>query len=507
MGRSVFHTWRVGDPGVAAKECENERMLYPRNELILPAMFFPQHTSRQDVYPYQDCAMKHGKFGNKMNLDVLFRQILKPALGCTEPVAIALATAAAYQASGGWTPNESALSLHDPDVRKIRSLRVIVSRSIFKNAFAISIPNAEGHKGLPMSAALGLFCDPRKGLRLFEDLTPTHIQAAELLVAEKRVTVEVAEGVPEVYIRGEVAFEDEGCAVIQGEHSNIACLWRSGVVVHGSAENNSAKNANILMSELKALSFSELITLVDELPASVIELLRNAVKMNEDACRAGLNRPMGIGTGFFGAGDGAVSVIHQLSSLTAAGSDARMSGYPVEIMTSAGSGNQGIMATIPIVIYAKARLIEEEKMLKGLALSHLVTMYLTCYLGYLSALCGVAIKAGIGAACGLTYLMGGGTDDIERAVKIMAATLTGMICDGAKAGCALKVSSAADMALRAATLAIRQAEVPDDNGIVAATADETISNLAKLTQSMGALDENIIEIMLSKIGSGGRLPA
>jgi L-cysteine desulfidase len=128
-------------------------------------------------------------------------------------------------------------------------------------------------------------------------------------------------------------------------------------------------------------------------------------------------------------------------------------------------------------------------------------MYLTCYLGYLSALCGVAIKAGTGAACGLTYLMGGQSPEIERAVKIMAATLTGMICDGAKIGCALKVSSAADMALRAATLAMRKAEVPDDNGIVAATADETIRNLAQLNRSMGGLDEKIIEIMLSKTGS------
>jgi L-cysteine desulfidase len=178
-----------------------------------------------------------------------------------------------------------------------------------------------------------------------------------------------------------------------------------------------------------------------------------------------------------------------------------MSGHPVEIMSSAGSGNQGIMATIPIVVYANTNLIDEQRMLKAVALSHLVTMYVTTYIGYLSALCGVAMKAGIGAACGLTYLMGGGVEDIERAVKIMAATLTGMICDGAKAGCALKVSSAADMATRAATLAIRKAEVPDDNGIVAPTAGETIQNLAKLNQSMRVVDQDIIRIMLGKIGS------
>jgi L-cysteine desulfidase len=249
------------------------------------------------------------------------------------------------------------------------------------------------------------------------------------------------------------------------------------------------------------MRFEELLGLTEQLPDSVVELLRETVKKNVDACKAGLAHPMGIGTGYFGAGTWSGNFSDHLASITAAGSDARMSGHPVAIMTSAGSGNQGITATIPIVVYSKSRLIEEESMLRAVALSNLVTMYISCSVGYLSALCGVAIKAGIGAACGLTYLMGGRAGEIERAVKIMAATITGMICDGAKVGCALKVSNAADTALRAATLAMRSAEVPDDNGIVAATAHETIQNLAKLSRSMGSLDQKIIDIMLSKVQS------
>jgi L-cysteine desulfidase len=126
-------------------------------------------------------------------------------------------------------------------------------------------------------------------------------------------------------------------------------------------------------------------------------------------------------------------------------------------------------------------------------------MYLTGYVGYLSALCGVAIKAGIGASCGVVYAMGGGHDEAERAVKIMAATLTGMICDGAKVGCALKVSNASEMAVRAAELAMCKAEVPDDNGIVAPTAEKTIQNLGELGRSMESVDQKIIEIMLKKL--------
>lgn len=429
-----------------------------------------------------------------MDLDRLFHQILKPALGCTEPVAVALAAAAARKAADGWTPERTGTQAGQGTT--VDTVRAEMSRSVFKNGFAIALPNAGGHKGLHMAAALGLNCDPDKGLRLFEDVAAADIRAAEALVQLGLVRVEVVESVPEVYIRVEVECgAHRGAALIRGEHAHIACLWRDGAVVYGSAEEFPAGRALGPIDALKDLNFAQVVALVDNLPPSVIELLRTTVAKNVEACQSGLERPMGVGAGYFS--DDA-SIVRHISSLTAAGSDARMSGHPVEIMTSAGSGNQGVTATIPVVAYARAHHIDEKPMLKAVALSHLVTMYMTCYLGYLSALCGVAIKAGTGAACGLTYLMGGGRHEIEQAVKIMAASLTGMICDGAKAGCALKVSSAADMALRAATLAMHEAEVPRDNGIVGGDADETIRHLAELNRSMGKLDETIVEIMLGK---------
>lgn len=429
-----------------------------------------------------------------MDLDRLFHQILKPALGCTEPVAVALASAAARMSASGWVPGAPVPQLElEPEPYLVHAE---MSRSVFKNGFAIALPNADGHKGLHMAAALGLHCDPDKGLRLFEDVTPEQIRTAESMVRSGLVQIDVVENVPEVHIYVEVhCGAHRGAALIRGEHANIACLWRDGKVCYGSAEELPAGRNLGPIDALKDLNFAQVVALVENLPPSVIELLRVTVKKNVDACESGLERPMGVGAGYFG--DDA-SIVRHVSSLAAAGSDARMSGHPVEVMTSAGSGNQGVTATIPIVAYARAHQMDEMPMLKAVALSHLVTMYLTCYLGYLSALCGVAIKAGTGAACGLTYLMGGDTAAIERAVKIMAASLTGMICDGAKAGCALKVSTAADMALRAATLAIREAEVPRDNGIVGGNADETIRHLAELNRSMGKLDETIVQIMLGK---------
>jgi len=429
-----------------------------------------------------------------MDLDKLFHQILKPALGCTEPVAVALASAAATRAAAGWLPQQTESAGHT--ATPATAVHVVMSRSVFKNGFAIALPNAEGHKGLHMAAALGHACDPGKKLRLFEDVQPADIRAAEAMVQGGQVHVEVVEDVPEVYIRAEAECgAHRGAALIRGEHAHIACLWRDGQIVYGSIEDTPLSGDLGPIDTLKPLSFAEVVALIQNLPAPVIDLLRTTVAKNIDACESGLERPMGVGAGYF---SNAENIVQHISSLTAAGSDARMSGLPVEIMTSAGSGNQGVTATIPIVAYARAHQLDEGKMLEAVALSHLVTMYLTCYLGYLSALCGVAIKAGTGAACGLTYLMGGGTPEIERAVKIMAATLTGVICDGAKAGCALKVSTATDMALRAATLAMKEAEVPRDNGIIGGTADETIRHLAALNRSMGKLDETIVEIMLNK---------
>ena len=414
---------------------------------------------------------------------------------------MAIASAAAVRAAAGWMPESQDFELPSPDVC---SLRVRVSRNIFKNTFAILIPNASGHKGLLMSAALGVFCDPRRSMRIFGELSEDIVRSAEELVSRGVISVEIAEDAPsELYIEALAkCAESNGECIVRDEHSKIASLKRNGELIFGEVSARAEVSPSEELAALHRLSVAEVVKLVDELPESVEKLLRQTAEMNLAACKAGLTRPMGIGTGFFGTVDeNRHSFSQHLSSLTAAGSDARMSGFPVEIMTSAGSGNQGIIATIPIVAYSEAHGVEERRMLQALGLSHLITMYMTGYIGYLSALCGVAIKAGIGASCGVTYAMGGGADEVERAIKIMAATLTGMICDGAKIGCALKVSNASEMAVRGAELAMCKAEVPDDNGIVAPTAEQTIRNLAELGRTMEVVDQKIIEIMLAKLGA------
>lgn len=443
-----------------------------------------------------------------MDLERLFNAILKPALGCTEPVAVALAVAAATRASAGWVPGTPP-PRPAPDAGDVESIHVRVNKNIFKNSFSIYIPNAEGHKGILMAAAIGAFGNPELGLEIFAPVTPAVIEQAKVLTGAGRVSVEIADEPldTDIYIETTVRLRHgesvaEGSCIIRDKHTRIVRLTRDGREIFSRPPAPAAAGApEADVEALKTLTLAEIVALVEELPPEVEELIRTTIRLNMQVCEAGLAQPLGLGAGFHGEGDGeGVDLVHSISNLAAAGSDARMAGFPLPVMSSAGSGNQGIIATMPVVAYARSRGVTEERLLRAVALSHLVNMYITQYVGYLSALCGVAIKAGVGAACGIAYAMGGGAEDVVRAVKIMAATLSGMICDGAKPGCALKVSSAADMATRAAELAIKGMEVADDNGIVAPTAEATILNLAELSRAMGIVDQKIVDIMNQKIG-------
>jgi L-cysteine desulfidase len=259
------------------------------------------------------------------------------------------------------------------------------------------------------------------------------------------------------------------------------------------------------MEELKRSSFQDLIQAVEDLPPSVVALLRKTIDLNKGVAEIGLAQPLGLGIGFHQSHDEeSLDMKHSVSSSAAAGSDARMSGYPLEVMSSAGSGNQGIVATLPVVAYCDQCDVEEDRLLRALALSHLVTMYVTTHVGALSALCGAANKAGIGAACGITYAMGGEVADICRAVKIAVASTSGLVCDGAKPSCALKVISSSEMALRAASLAMKKVQVCDADGVVDNTAEQTIQNLARLGRSMTAVDDEIVQIMEEKFRQHGK---
>jgi L-cysteine desulfidase len=447
-----------------------------------------------------------------MNLENLFQSILKPALGCTEPVAVAMAVGASVQAAAGWTVGVHDLPVGELAAPDIRDITVRVTPSVFKNAFAIPIPNARGEKGIYVAAALGAFCNPNLELELFGGLDDAAVDKARWLIDHGRVAVTIGENLPptDLYIEAVTRFQLgpellSGTCIIQDRHTHIVRL-RAGerVTYRDMPEEPGRRPVDPDLEALRLMKLGEITALVERLPESVCAMILRTIALNMRACEAGLAEPLGLGAGYLGAGgknEGAVDLSHYVSSVAAAGSDARMSGYPLEVMSAAGSGNQGITATIPVVAWARSEGLAEDRLIRAVALAHLVTMHITLHVGYLSALCGVAIKAGIGAACGITYAMGGDAAAIGRAVKIMAATLSGMICDGAKPGCALKVSSSADMATRAAQMAMQRMEVSADEGIVAPTPEATIRNLAELSRSMQLVDRKIIEIMDDKARS------
>jgi L-cysteine desulfidase len=442
-----------------------------------------------------------------MDIERILQKTLKPALGCTEPVAISLAVAAAVMATEGWSPDHPHMLAKDLSAEDVASVRVAVNKGVFKNAFSVYIPNAQGDKGILMASALGCWCDPGLGLELFRNLTAEDVARARRLIEENKVAIEIVPAEhTDLYIAANVRIRNgaeirEGASVIMDEHTNLVRLTCNGKEIF--RRDSSPRDASDPVEDLQefaCLRFEDLVRLMQDIPESSYPLLRKTIDMNRKAAETGLERPLGLGVGFLAAQfPGGLDKEANLAHGAAAGSDARMSGHPIEVMSSAGSGNQGMIATIPVYAYCRANGVDELPMLRATALSHLVTLYVTVHVGYLSSLCGVAIKAGIGAACGLTYAMGGGATEVQRAVKIMAAALSGVICDGAKPGCALKVSSAADMAARAASLAMQNVEVSDENGIVADTAENTIRNLKQLNQSMQAAEEKIIQIMQEKI--------
>lgn len=446
-----------------------------------------------------------------MDVERILRKTLKPALGCTEPVAVALGVAAAVQATAGWMPGNAAAPIRDLPAASIESVRVAVNRNIFKNAFSIYIPNAGGHKGILMAAAMGAWCDPGAGLELFRDVSSQDVVRARELIDAGKVSIDIVEAEEtDLYIEARVRLGSgsegrEGVARIRDEHTNLTFLECDGREIFSKNPGTvSVDGMTDELREMAALEFRDLVKMADELQECVHPLLWQTIELNRKAAETGLEQPLGLGIGYYGLQTAERQNCEGfLDSSAAAGSDARMSGYPVEVMSSAGSGNQGIIATMPIYAYCRENRIDETRMLRAIALAHLVTLYITLHVGYLSSLCGVAIKAGIGAACGITYAMGGGELEIHRAVKIMAATLSGMLCDGAKPGCALKVSSSSDMAVRAASMAMKNVDVSDENGIVGDTAESTIRNLALLNQSMHAVEDKIIQILQEKITRPG----
>lgn len=417
----------------------------------------------------------------------LIRSGVMPALGCTEPGAVALAAAYAGKELG---------------LESVSRIEVTVDPNVYKNGVAVGVPGT-GKVGLGIAAALGaLIREPALELSVLSHITPALLVEAGILMDEGRVSISINDS-QGLYVAVTVFSErSKVTAIIEGSHTNLVSLTHDD---DSPAPNHTAiKPQKTSFLHSSDATLAELIDVVEASPAQDFQFFEESIKMNAAAAQAGLDQRLGmaIGATFMDLiAENILSddLINHAKILTASAADARMSGENIPVMSVAGSGNHGLTAILPVVAVAERLQISRERLLKALAISTLTTIYIKRYTGNLSALCGCAVAAATGACAAIVWMLDGTREQIAAAIKNMIANLTGMICDGGKVGCALKLSAAAGVAVETALLTLKNVLVPDTNGIIFNSADDTIRNLGRVSNpGMLETDKEIIKIMQEK---------
>ena len=419
----------------------------------------------------------------------ILKDKVKPALGCTEPVAVALAVATAYSEIKG----------------RVKKVDVIVSPNIFKNGMRVGIPGTR-KAGIPFAVALSLVCgNPDLGLELFNRVSDGYITAAEAIFDRDIITISLEETKAPFYIEARVV-TDQGSSrcIIEDTHTNIIRVEKNNGVVMEKIPPAPHANDHETVNTLGGLTIKQLRETIETIAFEKIAFLAQGADMNMKMARVGLAEKSGLG---LGAGMKALmdkgiledNLINRVRVYTSAAADARMAGVQLPVMSSAGSGNHGLTAILPVFLTCEELGCDTEKLARALAFSHLVTIYIKEFTGSLSPICGCAIAAGIGASVSVAWLLGCNDNQIAGAINNMSGDLAGMVCDGAKGGCAFKLSTASGEAILAAQLARNNIFISETEGIVGNGAETTVSNLGKLcVQGMDHVDKKIIEVMLGQ---------
>ena len=420
-------------------------------------------------------------------LKLLKREIV-PATGCTEPVAVALAAARARE-----------LAAIAPS--QIEVIECSLSANIIKNAMGVGIPGT-GMIGLPIAVALGVIMGKsERGLELLGHVSPNALTDGKELVAKDIIKVSLAEDAPDllfidITVRGN---GHTGRAVIQGSHENFVQEEADGVAMGQTKKALQSCDDD----ENPELTLHTVWEFAMTTPLEELSFMLETRQLNKAAAEWALMDPYGhhVGRTLHSERQRKImgdSTFSRILSYTSAACDARMGGAPVSVMSNSGSGNQGIAATMPVVVYAEENFASEEQTIRALTLSHLTAVYIKLSLGRLSALCGCVVAA-TGSSAGLCYLMGGDYSRVAATVKNMVANLTGMICDGAKPSCALKLASGVSTAVVSAMVAMEGQAVSALEGIIDNDVDKTIQNLVAIgREGMTQTDNMILKIMTSK---------
>lgn len=432
----------------------------------------------------------------------LIKKEVKPALGCTEPIAVALAVAKAVEI----IEDKCACCSKDKDWRESAdfNVRVAVSGNILKNGMGVGIPGT-GMVGLYIAAALGAVCGKSAyGLEVLHDLDNSYIARAKELVEQKRVKIELADTDKKLYIKASVRINDEHCAsaVIENDHDNIVETYFDDNILASSRKDDGDTGEHRETKEY-GLTVKEICDFARDVDFDDISFILESRDLNLALSEEGLKGDYGLKVGktihcskhldVFGN-----DFMSYAMAMTAAASDARMAGCTLPAMSNSGSGNQGITVTMPVIAYAIKHGIDDRTLARALVLSHLVAIHIKGYLGKLSALCGCVI-ASTGSACGLVYLRGGSYEAVCSAIKNMIGNITGMVCDGAKVGCAMKVASGVASAIQSAVLAMDGTCISENDGIIEKDIEKTIRNLGQIgSVGMQSADNMILDIMVCK---------
>lgn len=422
-----------------------------------------------------------------------FQQFLysevKPALGCTEPGAVALAVARGVK------------ELDEP----VEKIYLELSESVFKNGKYVGIPGTHGEKGNNLAAALGALCgNPDAMLEVLAGMKSACLLHAKSWLAEGRVKATCLDGVTGMLIRARVVSANNECVVtIEGNHTNIIEVRKNDQILFSKEKGVSeAKEVLDIFTEMREMHFEDLFQFLEQITPDDEAYLLKGVEMNMTMAEEGIQgQNLGLKVGLSikkmidegMIGDDPVNTARLLAS---AASDARMSGANLPVMSSAGSGNHGLVAIIPLAYIAQLMKVTDLELARALAVSHLVTSFIKSRTGRLTPICGCTAAAGAGAAAGISYLRGDSVEVIERAVQTILANIIGMICDGAKESCAFKVGTGAAEAVLAANMAHFGWGISRFQGVVGADIDQTIDNLIGISSlGMEGMDQIILKIL------------
>lgn len=430
-------------------------------------------------------------------IELLHKEV-KPALGCTEPIAVALAVAKSVEMI---CPDTRDALMSDPDAK----VKVWVSANILKNGMGVGIPGT-GMVGLHIAAALGAVCGKSEyALEVLKDINPQAIETAKQLNAAGKVDILLAQTDKKLYVEASVrAGGNTAVTRIEDDHDHITQVTVNGNLVHSAeGKKGAAEQAAEKTTRDYKLTVKEIYDFATTAPLDEIRFILESRRLNLALAEHGLANDYGLKVGrtiisekhkaIFGD-----DFLSYAMALTAAASDARMAGCTLPAMSNSGSGNQGITVTMPVIAYGIRMNVPDEELVRALTLSHLIAIHIKGYLGKLSALCGCVI-ASTGSSCGIVLLNGGGYEQICSAIKNMIGNITGMVCDGAKVGCALKVASGVSSSVQSAILALNGICISEHDGIIEKDIEKTIRNLGQIgSVGMQNTDNMILDIMVCK---------